>query len=86
MYLMYWIRCNTDISCTSMIGTPIVKNLNILVEETVRAYGRPQLVRLVSYTPPPQTTPSGGVLDHNDPSSCGSSSSVLVLFVCANVQ
>jgi hypothetical protein len=37
MYLMYWIRCNTNISCMSMMGTPIVKNLKILVEETVRS-------------------------------------------------
>ena len=37
MYLVYWIRCNTDISCRSIMGTPIVKNLKILVEEIVRS-------------------------------------------------
>jgi hypothetical protein len=37
MYVFIWIRCNTDIPCRSVMGSSIVKNLKILVEETVRS-------------------------------------------------
>jgi hypothetical protein len=35
--MFIWIWCNTDIPCSPMMCTSIVKNLKILVEETVRS-------------------------------------------------
>jgi hypothetical protein len=37
MYLILWIRCNTHIPCRPTLGTSIVKNPKILVEEAVRS-------------------------------------------------